>query len=52
MFSISINSCKVKENEEAAQAIVDDFCDLVSVLGRDSSLSFSEVENLIRTYAI
>ena len=54
MFSISFDSCKVKENEEAAQAIVDDFSDLVSGLGRDSSLAFSEVEDLIleRTQAL
>ena len=47
MFSIALVGFKFKENEEAAQTIVDRFNDLVSGLGRDSSLSFNEVEQLI-----
>ncbi len=47
MVSIALNSCDVKENEEAARSIVDDFNDLTSYLGRDSSMSLIEVEQLI-----
>lgn len=47
MFSIALESFEVKENEEAAQALVDDFNDLAKGLGRDSSMSFIEVELLI-----
>ena len=54
MFSISIISCEVKGNEEAVQAIVDEFNASVSDLGRDTSLSFIEVEQLVleRTRAL
>lgn len=44
MFSISLVSCEVNENEEAAQAIVDKFNASIRGLGRDSSMSFIEVE--------
>ena len=47
MFSISSVVCKSKENQEAVQAIVDEFNDSVSDLSRDSSMSFIEVELLI-----
>ncbi len=40
MFSISLSSCEVKENPEAAQNLVDEMHDLVGDLGSDSSLSF------------
>ena len=47
MFSISLSSCEVKENPEAAQNLVDEMHDLVGDLGSDSSLSFSEAEQHI-----
>ena len=47
MLSISLESCEVKENAEAAKNLVDEINDLFEVLGSGSCMSFNEEENHI-----
>ncbi len=47
MFSISLASCEVKENAEAAKNLIDEVNDLVEDLSSDSCMSFTEAEHHI-----
>ena len=47
MFSISLDKCNVKGNEEAAQAIVDRLNGLIGDLGRNCPQSLNEVEQMV-----
>ncbi len=47
MFSISLASCEVKENAEAAKNLIDEVNDLVRDLGSVSCMSFTEAEHHI-----
>ncbi|MDE0088250.1 MAG: hypothetical protein OXU23_21190 [Candidatus Poribacteria bacterium] len=47
MFSISLESCEVKENTEAAMSCVEEINDLVGTLGTGSCVSLDEAEQRI-----
>ena len=47
MFSISLESCEVKENREAALSCVEEINDLVGTLGTGSCVSLDEAEQRI-----